>query len=244
MVERKTLPSWQVTVLTLFPEMFPGPLGYSLAGKALANDLWNLSAVQIRDFAEDKHATVDDKPFGGGAGMVMRADILSKAIDAVYSKQKQDVLIYFTPGGAPLTQEHVHHIAAMQHVALVCGRFEGVDERLIEEYDPLLISIGDFVLFGGEIPALALIDACVRLLPGVLGSDRTLAEESFSICGDYAGLLEYPHYTRPPVWRNRAVPEVLLSGNHGEIHKWRLAKAQEITKARRQDLWQKYNSNS
>jgi tRNA (guanine37-N1)-methyltransferase len=228
------------TLLTLFPEMFPGPLGHSLAGKALAKGAWNLSAVQIRDSAEDKHATVDDKPFGGGAGMVMRADILGKAIDAVQTKQPQDALIYFTPGGAPLTQQRVHELAAMRHITLLCGRFEGVDERVIEEYDVELISLGDFILSGGEIPAMALIDACVRLLPGVLGSEHTLSEESFSVSGDYAGLLEYPHYTRPSVWRERGVPEVLLSGNHGEIHKWRLAKAQEITKSRRNDLWQLY----
>jgi tRNA (guanine37-N1)-methyltransferase len=236
-----TMPPWNVTILTLFPEMFPGTLGHSLAGKALAKNIWNLSTVQIRDFAEDKHSTVDDKPFGGGAGMVMRPDIIAKAIDSVHARQPQDAIIYFTPSGDLLTQGKVHELATLQNITLLCGRFEGVDQRVLEEYNVQLISLGDFILSGGEIPALALIDACVRLLPGVLGSEETLNEESFSISGNYAGLLEYPHYTRPSVWREYAVPEVLLSGNHGEIHKWRLAKAREITKARRADLWQKYN---
>ena len=228
------------TILTLFPEMFPGPLGYSLAGKALEKGIWHINPIQIRDFAEDKHATVDDTTYGGGAGMVMRADILGKAIDSVTTTQPQDELIYFTPSGLPLTQEKIQELSAKKHITLVCGRFEGVDERVLEEYSVTPLSLGDYVLSGGEIPALALIDACVRLLPGVLGSQHTLAEESFNMTGDYAGLLEYPHYTRPATWRGREVPEVLLSGNHGEIHQWRLAKAQEKTRSNRQDLWEKY----
>jgi len=229
-----------ITILTLFPEIFPGPLGCSLAGTALKQGLWKLDVLQIRDFTEDKHRTVDDKPFGGGAGMVMRADILGRAIDHIVAKQPQDKIIYFSPGGTVMSQPQIHSLKELNHITMICGRFEGVDERLIEEYDIQLISLGDFILSGGEIPALALIDACVRLIPGVLGSEQTLEEESFSVSGEYAGLLEYPHYTRPSLWKGRAVPEILLSGNHLEIKNWRLEKAKEMTKIRRRDLWEQY----
>jgi tRNA (guanine37-N1)-methyltransferase len=225
--------SWQATVLTIFPEMFPGPLGASLAGKALADGRWTLSAIDIRDFAEGKHRSVDDTPAGGGAGMVMRADIAATAIDAA----RRTVLpgapaIYLSPRGLPLTQARVRKLAAGPGVILLCGRFEGIDERVLEARGIEEISIGDYVLSGGELAALVLIDACVRLLPGVAGNESSLAEESFA-----EGLLEYPHYTRPREFEGRQIPEVLLSGDHEKIAKWRREQAEKLTKARRPDLW-------
>lgn len=225
--------SWRAVVLTLFPEMFPGPLAHSLAGKALVRGDWALDAVNIRDHATDRHATVDDTPFGGGAGMVMRADVVDRALDA--AADARGPVIYLSPRGAPLTQDRVRALAAEPAVTLLCGRYEGVDHRLIEERGLEEISIGDYVLSGGETAALVLLDACVRLLPGVLGDPDSLAEESFE-----RGLLEYPHFTRPAEWKGRQVPDVLLSGNHAAIARWRLAQAEAVTKARRPDLWAAY----
>ncbi len=227
---------WQARVLTLFPEMLPGPLGHSLAGKALARGLWTLETVDIRGFARDKHRSVDDTPCGGGPGMVMRPDVLAAAIDAVHGKAPAgQALYYLSPRGRRLDQALVRELAVSGGVTLVCGRFEGVDERVLEARQALELSLGDFVLSGGEIAALALIDAVVRLLAGVVGDEGSLAEESFA-----AGLLEYPHYTRPPVWEGRAVPEVLLGGHHEEIRRWRQAEAERLTRTRRPDLWESY----
>lgn len=238
-------PCFSVTALTLFPEMFPSFLQYSLAGKALENNIWGLDTVNIRDFAEDRHKTVDDKPFGGGAGMVMRPDVLGKAIESVQQQHPETRLIYFSPRGAVLNQQKIRSLAEEKHLTLLCGRFEGIDQRIVEHYNIEEISLGDFVLSGGEVAALALVDACVRLLPGVITNKETLEEESFgdSEGGEYSGLLEYPHYTRPAIWCERAVPEVLLSGNHADINSWRLQKAEEITEERRKDLWKNRKSN-
>ena len=221
--------SWCATALTIFPGMFPGPLGHSLAGRALEDGIWRLETVDIRNFARDRRRTVDDSPFGGGAGMVMRAGVVSDAIDAAWDRRSP--LIHLSPRGAPLTQSKVRTLADGPGATLICGRFEGVDQRLIEAWAPEEVSIGDFVLSGGEPAALALLDACVRLLPGVVGTPISLDEESFE-----EGLLEYPHYTRPPVWAGRRVPEVLLSGHRARIRAWRQARAEEITRARRPDL--------
>jgi tRNA (guanine37-N1)-methyltransferase len=226
--------SWQATVLTIFPEMLPGPLAHSLAGKALEAGLWRLETVDIRDFARDKHRSVDDAPFGGGPGMVLRPDVLDAAIDGASGVGP---LIHLSPRGRPLDQQRVRELAASPGVRLICGRFEGVDERLLEVRAVEEVSLGDFVLSGGEPAAIALIDACVRLLPGVVGCAETLAEESFA-----EGLLEYPHYTRPQVWQGRAVPEVLVSGDHGRIRAWRRAEAERLTRERRPDLWQRYSA--
>jgi len=222
-------------ILTLFPEMFPGPLGHSIAGKALKNGLWNLQTSQIRSFAVDKHQTVDDTPYGGGAGMVMRADVLEAAIADACAQMPVATLIYFTPRGVPLTQKLAQDLSRKQLI-LLCGRYEGVDERLLEARKPLEISIGDYVLSGGEIAAFVLLDACVRLLPGVMGTPESMSEESFSLTTDFAGLLEYPHYTKPPIWNGRAVPDVLLSGHHADIRNWRLREAEKVTESRRPDL--------
>ena len=224
--------TWCATVLTIFPEMLPGPLAHSLAGKALRSGIWRLETVDIRDFARDKHRSVDDAPFGGGPGMVMRPDVLDAAIEGAGGTGP---LLLLSPRGRPLDQEAVRIFADGPGVTLVCGRFEGVDERVIEARSIEEISLGDFVLSGGEPAAIALIDACVRLLPGVVGRADTLEEESFA-----AGLLEYPHYTRPQVWQDRAVPEVLVSGNHAQIRLWRRAQSELLTRERRPDLWRRY----
>jgi tRNA (guanine37-N1)-methyltransferase len=223
--------TWRATVLTIFPEMLPGPLAYSLAGKALQAGIWRLETVDIRDFARDKHRSVDDAPFGGGPGMVMRPDVLDAAIAGAAGPLP---LILLSPRGRRLDQERVREIAAGPGATLICGRFEGVDERVTEARAIEEISLGDFVLSGGEPAATALIDACVRLLPGVVGCAETLAEESFA-----AGLLEYPHYTRPQVWQGRAVPEVLVSGDHRRIGQWRREEAERLTRERRPDLWRR-----
>jgi tRNA (guanine37-N1)-methyltransferase len=224
--------TWQATVLTLFPEMLPGPLGLSLAGKALRSGVWSLDLIDIRDFATDPHRSVDDAPFGGGPGMVLRPDIVDAALAA---QTRPGPRIYLSPRGRVLDQERVRELAAGPGPVLLCGRFEGLDERVIAERQLEEISLGDFVLSGGEPAAIALLDACVRLLPGVVGAAETLAEESFE-----AGLLEYPHYTRPPVWHGRAVPEILLSGNHAKIKDWRRQEAEAATRARRPDLWDRH----
>ena len=232
---------WTARVLTLFPEMFPGPLQFSLAGRALAAGIWGLETTNIRDFARDRHGSVDDTPFGGGAGQVMRADVLAAAIDAVRAQAaaepvaRPQPLVSFSPRGRRLDQALVGDIAAAGGAILLCGRYEGVDQRLIEARGAMEVSLGDMVLSGGEIAALALIDATVRLLPGVVGEARSLEEESFA-----AGLLEYPHYTRPQVWEGRAVPDVLLSGHHQRIRSWRQERSVELTQALRPDLWARY----
>ena len=222
-----------VRVLTIFPEMFPGPLGHSLAGRALGDGLWSLETVDIRDFARDKHRSVDDTPFGGGAGMVMRPDVVGDALAAV--SRSEAPLIYLSPRGRLLDQARVRALASGPGMSLLCGRFEGVDERVLEAHEIEEISLGDFVLSGGEPAAIALIDGCVRLLPGVVGQAESLAEESFA-----DGLLEYPHYTRPQEWRGRKVPDVLLSGHHERVREWRLAEAERSTRERRPDLWRRY----
>ena len=222
---------WQATVLTLFPEMFPGPLGVSLVGRALQDGLWQLSTCNIRDFACDKHRSVDDTPAGGGAGMVMRADVAAAAIDAAVSNAPDLVCIYLSPRGAPLTQDRARELAGGPGVALFCGRFEGLDQRVIEARQLEEISVGDYVLSGGEIAAMVLIDACVRLLPGVIGAEASLSEESFE-----NNLLEYPHYTRPRVWEGREIPDILLSGDHARIARWRREQAEQLTRQRRPDL--------
>ncbi len=227
--------SWRATVLTIFPEMLPGPLAHSLAGKALEAGIWQLETVDIRDFARDKHRSVDDAPFGGGPGMVMRPDVLDRAIAGAGGVGP---LILLSPRGRPLGQERVRALAAMAGVRLICGRFEGVDERVLEARSVEEVSLGDFVLSGGEPAAIALIDACVRLLPGVVGSALTLAEESFA-----EGLLEYPHYTRPQLWQGRAVPEVLVSGDHARVRAWRREAAERLTRERRPDLWRRFVAN-
>lgn len=224
--------SFAATVLTLYPEMFPGPLGISLAGRALAEGKWSLEAVQIRDFASDRHRSVDNTPAGGGAGMVMRADVLAMAIDSVPPGRP---LIAMTPRGAPLTQARVRALAEGPGVAILCGRFEGIDERLFEARDIEQLSIGDYVLSGGEMAALVLLDACIRLLPGVMGAPSSGDDESFE-----TGLLEYPHYTRPFDWEGRTIPEVLRSGDHARIAAWRKAQAETDTRLRRPDLWERH----
>ena len=225
---------WRASVLTLFPGMFPGPLGLSLAGKALEEGIWALEALDIRRFASDKHASVDDTPFGGGAGMVMRPDVLDRAFAAI--EDRPGPRIYLSPRGRLLDQARVKELAEGPGVALLCGRYEGIDERVIEARRLEEVSLGDFVLSGGEPAAIALIDAAVRLLPGVMGAAETLVEESFE-----AGLLEYPHYTRPREWQGRTVPEILISGHHEKIRAWRRAEAEKVTAARRPDLWSRYS---
>ena len=223
--------SWRATVLTLFPEMFPGPLGVSLAGKALASGLWTLEARDIRDSATDRHRSVDDTPAGGGPGMVLRADVLAAAIDAADVAPDRPRLL-MSPRGRPLAQSRVRELAAGPGPLIVCGRFEGVDQRVIEARRLEEVSIGDYVLSGGEIAAMALIDACIRLLPGVMGKLASGTEESFS-----ESLLEYPQYTRPQAFEGQPIPEVLISGDHARVAAWRQAEAEALTKARRPDLW-------
>ena len=221
---------WRASVITIFPDMFPGPLGLSLAGKARDKGIWSLDAIDLRDHATDKHRTVDDTPAGGGPGMVMKADVIARAIDAVAADARPRLLM--SPRGVPLTQARVATLAQGQGVVLLCGRFEGVDERVIAGRNLEEVSVGDYVLSGGELAAMALIDACVRLLPGVMGKEGSAAEESFA-----DGLLEYPQYTRPQVWEGRPIPEVLVSGDHAKVAAWRRAEAERLTAARRADLW-------
>ena len=228
---------WKAAVLTLFPAMFPGPLGQSLAGKALEKKIWSLDVFDIRDHAKDKHKTVDDTPFGGGPGMVMRPDVVSSAITAgleVLDSEKVKK-IYFSPRGRPMDQAFVRELAAAQAVLMVCGRYEGLDQRVIDDADLMEVSMGDFVLSGGELPALMLMDAVVRLLPGVMGNSAAHENDSFE-----DGLLEHPLYTQPRHWNGHDVPEILTSGDHGRIAEWRQAQAEAITKDRRPDLWSRY----
>lgn len=227
---------FHATVLTLFPELFPGPLSASVLGRALGQSLWSLDTVNIRDFSDNKYGSVDDTPAGGGAGMVMRADILGHAIDSVPRNDRP--ILCLSPRGAPLSQARVKALSEGPGLIALCGRFEGVDERIFSARHIEEVSIGDFVLAGGEIAAMALIEACVRLIPAVLGSASSLGEESFE-----GGLLEYPQYARPREFEGRAIPDVLLSGDHGKIADWRRKKAEEITRARRPDLWERYQKS-
>lgn len=230
--------TWTARVLTIFPEMFPGMLGHSLAGKALERGLWALETVDIRSFAEDRHGTVDDAPFGGGAGMVMRADVTDRALCHAIEAGGGSPVIYLSPRGRVLDQARVRELAGGPGIILLCGRYEGVDQRVLDARNVEEISLGDIVLSGGEPAAMALIDACLRLIPGVMGAGASLTEESFE-----AGLLEYPHYTRPAEWCGRAVPEVLLSGHHEKIRAWRRAEAERITRERRPDLWTRHTGD-
>jgi len=230
--------TWTATLLTLYPEMFPGPLGHAVAGRALAAGTWRCEAINIRDFATDRHQSVDDTPYGGGAGMVLRADIVGRALDSIAFADRP--CYYLSPRGETFTQAHAETLAASTPgIVLLCGRFEGVDERVLHHYGIQELSIGDYVLAGGEVAALAVLDACVRLLPQVMGNTDSHREESFA-----AGLLEYPHYTRPALWQGLDVPEVLRSGDHGAIRRWRLTQAEELTRERRPDLWAHYRAKT
>jgi tRNA (guanine37-N1)-methyltransferase len=224
-------------ILTLYPEMFPGPLGISLAGRALSEGKWSCDPIQIRDFATDKHRTVDDTPAGGGAGMVLRADVLARAVDHALEAQPQVPVLAMTPRGKPITQARVRALAAGPGVTILCGRFEGFDERLFDARLIEQVSMGDIVLSGGEMGAFMLLDACIRLLPGVMGAPSSGEEESFE-----NGLLEYPHYTRPADWEGRTIPEVLRSGDHAKIAAWRKRQAEDHTRLSRPDLWERYRS--
>ena len=231
--------SFAATVLTLYPEMFPGPLGVSLAGRALEEGAWSLDTVQIRDFATDKHRTVDDTPAGGGAGMVLKPDVLAAAIDHARTLQPDCPVLAMTPRGRPITQARIRELAAGPGVTLLCGRFEGFDERIFEARPVEEVSVGDYVLSGGELGAMVILDACVRLLPGVMGAASSGEEESFE-----TGLLEYPHYTRPVDWEGRTIPEVLRSGDHAKIAAWRHERALEDTRLRRPDLIERHGGAS
>lgn len=222
---------WRASVLTILPDLFPGPLGCSVLGRALEAGIWSLDAIDLRDFATDRHRSVDDTPFGGGAGMVMRPDVVAAAVAAVHGPDDPRPLLYMSPRGVPFSQAEAENLAKAPGAVILCGRYEGVDERAIEACGFLEVSLGDFVMTGGEIAAMALLDATVRLLPGVVGKSASLEEESFA-----RGLLEYPHYTRPRTWQGRSVPPVLLTGHHAEIHAWRQAAALDLTRRRRPDL--------
>ena len=227
---------WQVQVFTLYPEIFTGPLNQGLYGKALAKKLWDLKVVNIRDFAEDKHKTVDDTPFGGGSGMLLKPDVLAKAIDQ--NMKVGERIFYLSPKGKKFKQKLAQKLSKEKSINLICGHFEGVDERILATRNIEEISIGDFILSGGETAAFVIIDSVLRLLPGVLGNDQSKNDESFE-----NGLLEYPQYTKPQIWEKKNVPEVLLSGDHNKIKDWRLSQSEAITRDRRPDLWQKYKKN-
>ncbi|MHA6333322.1 tRNA (guanosine(37)-N1)-methyltransferase TrmD [Qipengyuania sp. CAU 1752] len=227
--------TFAATILTLYPEMFPGPLRLSLAGRALEEQKWSLDTIQIRDFATDKHRTVDDTPAGGGAGMVLKADVLASAIDHAAARQPKAPILAMTPRGRPITQARIRELAAGPGVTILCGRFEGFDQRIFEAREVEEVSLADIVLSGGEPAALTILDACIRLLPGVMGAASSGHEESFE-----DGLLEYPHYTRPQEWEGRTIPEVLRSGDHAKIAAWRKHQAEEITRLRRPDLWERH----
>jgi len=230
---------WKAQVLTLYPDMFPGPLGLSLAGRGLDDGLWSMRTFNIRDYAHDRHSSVDDTPFGGGAGMVMRADVVDGAVQAATAEAPELPLVYVTPRGRPVNQKCIQAWADGPGVTILCGRFEGIDQRLLDIRKPQEISLGDFILSGGEPAALAMIDAMVRLLPGIIGSDDSLTDESFE-----HGLLEYPHYTKPREWHGLNIPDVLLSGHHKQINAWRQTQAERITRERRPDLWTLYSDTS
>ncbi|MDG7056323.1 MAG: tRNA (guanosine(37)-N1)-methyltransferase TrmD [Wolbachia endosymbiont of Meromenopon meropis] len=224
---------FSVTILTIFPEMFPGFLNYSLAGKALKKKIWNLEVVNIRSFAKDKYSTVDDVLYGGGAGMIMRPDVTGNAIDSVFAAHNNTMFIYITPSGIRFNQSIAKQLIEFSHITMLCGRFEGIDQRVIDEYTPYELSIGDYILSGGEPAAMVILDVCIRLLPGVMNNPNSIVEESFSYCG---GILEYPQYTKPKQWRKHDVPQVLLSGNHEKIIDWKIKQSRIITKRRRPDL--------
>lgn len=233
------------TIITLFPELFPGPLAASLAGQALERGMWRCETLPLRDFATGRHRTVDDTPFGGGAGMVMKPEIVAAAIRAAKERQPDAPVIYLSPRGRPLSQARLRQLAREPGVTLLCGRYEGIDQRVLEAETVEEISIGDYVLLGGELPAMVLLEGVIRLLPGTVGNTKTHDEESFGLAADatgIGGLLEYPHYTRPAVWEGRAVPAALLSGHHAEIERWRLTQAEALTEARRPDLWVAYQA--
>jgi len=227
---------WKAQIFTLYPEIFPGPLSKGLYGKALSNKIWDLEIVNIRDAAEDKHRTVDDSPFGGGSGMLLKADILAKSIDQ--NKMNGQRIFYLSPKGKKFDQKFAKELSNEKSISLICGHFEGVDERLLTTRNIEEISIGDFILSGGETAAFIVLDSVLRLLPGVLGNDQSKKEETFE-----NGLLEYPQYTKPQVWEEKSVPEVLLSGDHSKIKDWRLSQSEDITRVRRPDLWEKYKKN-
>ena len=227
---------WQAKVFTLYPEVFPGPLSKGLYGKALSKNLWNLNIVNIRDAAEDKHKTVDDTPYGGGSGMLLKADVLAKSLDQ--NKIEGEKVIYLSPKGKKFDQNYARELSNEKSVSFICGHFEGVDERVLSTRNIEEISIGDYILSGGETAAFVMIDSILRLLPGVLGNENSRIDESFE-----NGLLEYPQYTKPQIWEEKAVPEVLLSGDHSKIKDWRLSQSEAITRVRRPDLWQKYKKN-
>jgi tRNA (guanine37-N1)-methyltransferase len=227
---------WKAQIFTLYPEIFPGPLSNGLYGKALLNKIWDLEIVNIRDSAEDKHKTVDDSPFGGGSGMLLKADILAKSIDQ--NKMNGQRIFYLSPKGKKFDQKFAKELSNEKSISLICGHFEGVDERLLSTRNIEEISIGDFILSGGETAAFIVLDSVLRLLPGVLGNDQSNKEETFE-----NGLLEYPQYTKPQVWEEKSVPEVLLSGDHSKIKDWRLSQSEAITRVRRPDLWKKYKKN-
>ena len=227
---------WQAQVFTLYPEIFPGLLSKGLYGKALSNKIWNLKVVNIRDAADDKHKTVDDTPFGGGSGMLLKADVLAKSIDQ--NKKEGERIFYLTPKGKKFDQKLAKELSKEKSISLICGHFEGVDERVLSTRNIEEISIGDFILSGGEAATFAVLDSILRLLPGILGNDQSKNDESFE-----NGLLEYPQYTKPQIWEKKSVPEVLLSGDHSKIKDWRLSESEAITRDRRPDLWQKYKKN-
>ncbi|MDC0855979.1 tRNA (guanosine(37)-N1)-methyltransferase TrmD [Candidatus Pelagibacter sp.] len=227
---------WQAQVFTLYPDSFPGPLAKGLYGKALLNKIWNLNIVNIRDAAEDKHKIVDDTPFGGGSGMLLKADVLSKSIDK--NKREGERIFYLSPKGKKFDQKFAKDLSQEKSISLICGHFEGVDERVLLTRNIEEISVGDFILSGGETAAFVVLDSILRLLPGVLGNDLSKNDESFE-----NGLLEYPQYTKPQVWEEKSVPDVLLSGDHGKIKDWRLSQSEAITRVRRPDLWEKYKKN-
>lgn len=238
----------KILILTLYPEMFPGPLGHSLPGKALEDGIWVCETINIRDFAPDKHRTVDDTPYGGGAGMVMKPDVVAAAIEAAKAKLPDAQIIHFTPRGQLLTQEIVRSFftpSAKPELSfiLLCGRFEGIDQRVLDSFPMREVSIGDYVLFGGELAAMVFLEAALRQIPGMVGNPETLDEESFSIGKESALLLEYPQYTKPPLWEGHAVPDVLTSGHHERISTWRRGQAEAVTKERRPDLWTKYKDS-
>jgi tRNA (guanine37-N1)-methyltransferase len=227
---------WQAQVFTLYPEVFPGPLSKGMYGKAMSKDLWNLKVVNIRDAAEDKHKTVDDTPYGGGSGMLLKPDVLAKSLDQ--NKIEGERILYLSPKGKKFDQNYAKRLAKEKSISLICGHFEGVDERVLSTRNIEQISIGDYVLSGGETAAYVVIDSVLRLLPGVLGNDNSKIEETFE-----NGLLEYPQFTKPQIWEEKAVPDVLLSGDHSKIKDWRLSQSEAITRDRRPDLWEKYKKN-
>ena len=227
---------WQAHVFTLYPDIFPGPLSKGLYGKAMSKNIWNLKVVNIRDAAEDKHKTVDDTPYGGGSGMLMKADVLAKSLDQ--NKNEGEKILYLSPRGKKFDQNYAKELSKEKSVSIICGHFEGVDERVLSTRNIEEVSIGDFILSGGESAAFVVIDSILRLLPGVLGNENSTLNESFE-----NGLLEYPQFTKPQIWEEKAVPEVLLSGDHNKIKHWRLSQSEAITRVRRPDLWKKYKKN-